>query len=1395
MYFLGTPHRGADLASLAKIFLLSSGHGTKTFLDDLVPGNHTINAINDDFKDACKDACLQVWSFYESVPTRFGLVDSFVVDKESAVLGFPGEHTQYINADHRHICKFDDRDSPNYKILQRALLTTVAEVEAETSIRRRGENMEELKLISSFLHVSQRPDALLWALNRKQQDGSCQWLTEDPTFQAWMDDAADGNVSPKIIWLNGRPGTGKSIAAGHVVKHLEERSLDCSFHFLSHNNKAGSTVSALLLSLASQMASSSSIIRREIISMIEDNVKLRHEDYGMIWSKLFADRILNIKTSKPQFWVIDAIDECCGDGMPEFVSLLLGLSSESFIRVFMTGRPDMRLERLISDNSTQISEIKAGKAGTLQDIEIFLRAKCPRTTDIDSFQAILDTALSKSNGIFLWAALTVARMEKAHNLEDMQAVLEETPSEMDAFYSRIITSLASLPPASYETTKCILKWTICSTKPLTIGELREAVKLDVGKTLVASAYQLESMVGNLILVDSDSRVHIMHETASAFLTKRRDNFWVNPLEAHSRLAEICLDILCGDEFAPPSGITRLGHTTKVNGTKTQLSSYASANFSYHLSQGSSVSDKPITLLVRFLRTNVLTWVEGIAMDGDLAVLGFAARQLSVYARRVARDQPDLGGKLADTVFAWVTDIRHIIAVFHPALVTSPQSIHFMIPHLCPSNSFTRACFAKSKRRLRVTGLLEDSWSDRLTTYLFPENAYAKSIASSDQFLAFGLDNGDIEIHHNSSSGKFDFIGRLKHGRGVRHLAFNQSSTLLASYSFPTLMLWEIRRLNNGISCSCLWTKGIDFSPSHVMFSPDGSSLTLADPEKTTIVVVRAADGQGEDPIILVNEVDRARMWASSSSVRVLLDPGQKLAAVAHRNASVALWDLEAVEFIGYFEKEGSEGVRISPETRDMVFNPVPKLNLLAISYGDGNLVVCDPWTLDQKGKYELGLGVLIDVLAATSDGRILAGGDGYGRIHLFLFESLTRIHQIERPYESLRIHSIAFATDNLRFVDSRGSYCNVWEPLVLLPGEALDEGSAEQYAVVQKPLEEIGGLKWSEDISTLIQTTDEAYVFAGRKDRRGLGIVEVYEVSAGISIAKLPLDGPYHDFRYLAWNDEKSLLLVVGYHCCTVAHISFSKTGAKLSATGILCLKEPGLRQAFISPDGSSLFVRTESAVKLIRIHNGKAIEEDTDVSQSSWVSHATDTSLMALEGGHVHLFDWATLQLLAPSGIPIHMPNDIVTTGKERWIACSGSDYLVLATAEPRSRVDYLISIDGSEITAEAEQIVPQTRDVASLEIQNVVGVFGSRLFFLNSTRWLCSISLEKLETADHYTRHFFIPATWHWGHDAVVRVISDTAVAYASGEELIILHGFLDFQERVAIEGVQGRSLRSVG
>ena len=84
IFFLATPHRGADYASLLNGILAVSGFSSsREYISDLRRGSTSAQLINEDFGRLASS--LHLYSFYETLPMVIG--SSLVVEKESALLG------------------------------------------------------------------------------------------------------------------------------------------------------------------------------------------------------------------------------------------------------------------------------------------------------------------------------------------------------------------------------------------------------------------------------------------------------------------------------------------------------------------------------------------------------------------------------------------------------------------------------------------------------------------------------------------------------------------------------------------------------------------------------------------------------------------------------------------------------------------------------------------------------------------------------------------------------------------------------------------------------------------------------------------------------------------------------------------------------------------------------------------------------------------------------------------------------------------------------------------------------------------------------------------------------------------------------------------------------------
>jgi hypothetical protein len=122
MVFLATPHRGSNLATtLNNVLRASFAHGSRPYISNLERGSESSKRLNDAFRHYCNDLIL--YSYFETVESRIGVSSSTLVDRDSSVMGYPGERVSLLSADHRGICKFRTPNDANYLTIMDAFQT------------------------------------------------------------------------------------------------------------------------------------------------------------------------------------------------------------------------------------------------------------------------------------------------------------------------------------------------------------------------------------------------------------------------------------------------------------------------------------------------------------------------------------------------------------------------------------------------------------------------------------------------------------------------------------------------------------------------------------------------------------------------------------------------------------------------------------------------------------------------------------------------------------------------------------------------------------------------------------------------------------------------------------------------------------------------------------------------------------------------------------------------------------------------------------------------------------------------------------------------------------------------------------------------------------------------
>jgi WD40 repeat protein len=171
------------------------------------------------------------------------------------------------------------------------------------------------------------------------------------------------------------------------------------------------------------------------------------------------------------------------------------------------------------------------------------------------------------------------------------------------------------------------------------------------------------------------------------------------------------------------------------------------------------------------------------------------------------------------------------------------------------------------------------------------------------------------------------------------------------------------------------------------------------------------------------------------------------------------------------------------------FQPNPAIDRLVASYLDGELVLLDPF----EDQVLVSFRADCHTLAASPDGRLLAGAAGSGTIQIYEFDTLALIYRVQSS--SFYIKQLAFSKDSLHFADIRGSQCNVWEPTVLLRDSVGDDSSESTSASFVEAVATDAKVK----ISAMVVHPNGEAVFCSKDD----GSVCLYDLKSGALLRTL----------------------------------------------------------------------------------------------------------------------------------------------------------------------------------------------------------------------------------------------------------------------------------------------------
>lgn len=1380
LFFLATPHQGAAIAqTLARLLTMV---GARPFVDDLLPQSPLLQAINEEFPR--HSAKVQLMSFYETRAMSIGVNKSIIVEKNSAVMNLANERRTLLDADHRNVAMYASPDDPSYLTVRNALATAVSlQRDWSNSFRKRVAQDDQLAL-SKFLGVYDAPEDDIMTHDSVRLPGSCEWLMNREFYCMWRE-----AMDTSFLWLRGRPGAGKSVLSGRIVNDLRDRGLDVCFFFFQGRDSAKSSLNACLRSIAWQMATIHLEVMEKMKELMDEwrEGSLDKIDTNPIWRKIFLSGILKVRLSRPQFWVIDSLDECKESA--DIITYLARIQDQWPLSILVTSRDALEAHLNSASLHVDIQSHTISDRDTVQDINILLKANinhlpCPTSSRWSTPWDMAKEIVDRSAGCFLWATLICSELRQATSEREIEKIMESTPANMDDLYFNILVDMENARFGK-ETAKAFITWTTYAFRPLSTAEMQVPIEMDINDKLDNVERTISKCCGSLIYVDRQDKIHLVHSTAREFLTRKgvESEFTMSKAEGHRRLAIVCLRFLTQDEqkYATRGGRlaseperrsrTRSRSPSSTKDQSSAFTQYASTFLFQHLNHIHSSNEEVFLLLSKFLGSpSFLRWVEFIATDGDLRTIYQAGKTINSLVNRRAQHSPPLGLARRQDKFAllekWGDDLIYLVTKFSGWLRRYPNSIHHLIPPFCPPDSALSRQFANPYRGLTVQGMSDRSWDDCLTTINYPKGTKPNAVAAGPGFFAVGMlsSEGTIIVYDDSI---FQEAHVLRHGEAVWTLAFSDNGNYLASAGAKTVRIWSP-------------TEGTEIAN----FKIGSLCLSMAFVDEDTVLRVATRQNQlidwdidakaffHEEPVTWTGELDDTMQFRTP--MLASLGPTSHLLAVLFRGENTVIWDCAEDRIYDIYEKNTgsvymfpSEKIpRGSTTVRAATFSHALDSNMFAATYSDGDLVVYDT----ERGEpiaFREGTNAM--VLASSNDGRTLAGVDSQGSVTLFEFETLRPLYRVQFDTPVLP-KGLAFTADDYRFIEIRGSQCRVWEPSVLLRSDLPDDDNSDTLSVSTSPQEvEHHTTRTSVvEISAVACCHDSNVVFCGMTD----GSVHAYDI-AGLDYDRqkifIQTQGSPVDFLFI---HESSGLLLCGDRSgrVTARHV-FRRNAprqknnwdidSKLLVDAHTSTKDLDLlKQVLVSVRNSRLLMATDKQDTLWPIPTqGEGVwvtQVDRDNSRSPrWISPLDDNSehllRLGMAGETIEVYKWSTLEMVHSVSLKLDMGESI-----RRFAGFRHPQYFATLSKSPemksgmlKGQAKNIIRLWNFEAIEKGPDSIAPASNLRILppSVELVIGVFGSRLIVFTSDHWIASLDLESPHPSPGSSvdgtlvRHFFLP------------------------------------------------------
>lgn len=693
-----------------------------------------------------------------------------VVKKSSATLGYPGEMILPLNTDHHMICKYRSRLDANYTAFLRVIGKLVLNATRGPFWRKHRVGGTPLAL-ETEKYQDQWDFGSLPAL----LPGTCEWIHSDPTFSSWV---AAQESRPRVLWLCGLPGSGKSMLSAFVTQHISMRT-DCNLCFFAapHTLEAYLSPEMLLRSLSQQLSAQLPELRYTRTLLTHRRIGLNCSSWYIFWRILIESfRAIELKTKT--YLIVDDVDKFQDSdsflpALEEHSTVELPLCSLVVSEIRPSTRPSNTFKCTLAPYILDLSLLE----GVRNDLRLVVTQKVERLRGLDNLKPdIAAHILDISDGNFLCADLLYKQITKCRK-EELQTILNQPCRDVARYYELIEMDLVSKWTVYDRDAQVLMPFILHSFAPLTVEQLDHGVRL-MGVEFLNIRDTITQVCKRFVSVDKKSQVRLVHKTAQQFILDQKSVLSVDPALAHRMIFMSCLS--CLDNVATTS--------SSQQGDSGSFQKYARKFWFRHLERcGPEGSPSvPSTLATFFKGKGILSWILLVSRAQELQDLIVAALSINQFIAQ-ARNNP-----VASEDFFFLErcsmDLCMMAERFSKPLTCNPEVIMELLPLFCPVNSFIRPLAQSSS--VSVAGIPFLEWDNYLAAFTVGHDLRGTGITCTENRFAISTSTqeGMVLIY---TSPKMNSNCTLIHGERIMTLQFSRSGNKMATYGSMTTTLWDL----------------------------------------------------------------------------------------------------------------------------------------------------------------------------------------------------------------------------------------------------------------------------------------------------------------------------------------------------------------------------------------------------------------------------------------------------------------------------------------------------------------------------------------------------------------------------------------------------------------------------